>query len=56
MKNKLYIFGDSSFQTFSVVPWVKGTTGVDLDVPRQSHSHLIIKEYVCVRPLKPYIA
>ena len=35
---------------------VKGTTGADLDVLRQSHSHLIIKEYVCARPLKPYIA
>ena len=29
--------------------------GVDLDVLRQSHSHLIIKEYICVRPLKQYI-
>ena len=28
--------------------------GVDLDILSQSHSHLIFKEYVCIRSHKPY--
>ena len=32
--------------------FLRAPHGVDLDVLRQSHSHLIIKEYVCVSGTK----
>ena len=43
------------------INWIKNRVlrvpqGFDLDVLRQSHGTLIIKEPVCFRPLKPYIA